>query len=111
MRSPTLAAVIVVTTTTLAQAAQQDDERVRAALRATFSATAPVVGDPAPKSWGGVSLSVPDSSSRQMVAVKIPVGELAMKAARSVVVAHRARAEQKAHEEVLRDLQHYVVSK
>jgi hypothetical protein len=26
-------------------------------------------------------------------------------------VAHRARAEQKAHEEVLRDLQHYVVSK
>ena len=90
-------------------AQQQTDpsvERIRTALLAAQSST--VLTQPTIKSWGGLTLVPPDQIQGQVVQVKVPIGDLVIKATRSIAVARRERAERKAHEEVTNDLRDFL---
>jgi hypothetical protein len=79
-------------------------ERMRAALAAQALVLSEVTR-PTVKLWGGLSLVPPDQVQGQAVQIKIPVGDLVVKATGSAAVALRERTERKAHEEVTKALQ------
>ena len=86
------------------QPADASMERMRAALAAQALVLSEVTR-PTVKLWGGLSLVPPDQVQGQAVQIKIPVGDLVVKATRSLAVTLRERTERKAHEEVTKALQ------
>jgi len=82
-------------------------ERIRAALLAAQGSVLAELTQPTIKLRDGLSLVPPDQAQGQVIQLKIPIGELAVKAARSFAVARRERMERKAHEEVTKALQDF----
>ena len=111
MRIVFVSALLIVSAGAPAFADQQQDaaslNRIRTAL--STLADSPLVIAPAPpiKSWGGITLVTPDVTAGQFIQVKVPVGELAMKAVRAIGNARYERAERKAHDQVARELQEF----
>ena len=83
-------------------------ERIKAALSAPAGLTLPIVVERPMESWGGITLVQPDVTGGQFVQVRVPVGELVMKAVRAVGNARYERAQRKAHEQVARELQEFL---
>jgi hypothetical protein len=85
-------------------------ERIRAALQAqqpiTSEATALVFFAPTkPDGFRlGVLTFVPPDAAGQFISIKVPIGELVMRAAHSVAAAQHRRAENAAHAEVMKAL-------
>jgi hypothetical protein len=92
----------------------QSLERIRAALdtpRATLVSPPwlpPDTTGPVIKTWGWVSFVTPDGTTNgEIVKIRIPAGELTMRAARAIAAAQHRRAERRARAEVIRDLQEF----
>ena len=62
---------------------------------------------PAPTRLGMLTFVPPDLNG-QMVKVIVPVGDLTSRAVHALSTARRRRAERKAHDEVVRDLQEFL---
>jgi hypothetical protein len=87
-------------------------ERVRLALQSSppqpgLTSPTPLVGTaPEIKRFGILTLLPPDTSG-EIVSVRVPVGDLATRAARAVAAVQHRRAERRAHEDVVRALQDF----
>jgi hypothetical protein len=110
MRVPLLT-IITVAIAAAAEAQQpgaESGERVRAAQQISVSTLQippfRILPDPAIRRFGVVTLLPPDTSG-QFVRASVPVGDLAMRAARAVAIAQHRRAEKVAREEVRQTLQ------
>jgi len=80
--------------------------RIKAALESS-AVTTLIPPEPRVKSWGPFSLVPPDTPG-EIVKIRVPVGELAMKTAHTIAVANHERAERKARNEVARELQDFL---
>jgi hypothetical protein len=88
-------------------AGQQPTDASIERLRAALAAQIPVLSQPTVRVRGGLSFVAPDQVQGQAIQLKIPVGELIVKATRSVAVARRERTERKAQKEVTKALQDF----
>jgi hypothetical protein len=80
--------------------------RIKAALESP-TVTTLLPPEPKVKSWGPFSLVPPDTAG-EMIKIRVPIGDLAMKTAHAIAVASHERAERKAHDEVARELQDFL---
>ncbi|MBY0495331.1 MAG: hypothetical protein K2Y23_14055 [Cyanobacteria bacterium] len=111
MRTVAVSALLLVFGAWPASAGQQADpalDRIRAALSAIAESPAIVMTQPPVRSWGGMTMVQPDTVRGEFVRIKVPVGEITMKAARAIQRAHYHRAERKARERVDRALQDFI---
>jgi hypothetical protein len=95
-----------------AQQAPASVERIRIALESPQPPLSidgvPFFGPTKPDEthWGALTFVPPDSPG-QMVNVRVPIGDLVGRAARSVAAAHHHRAEKEAHAEVVKALMEF----
>lgn len=112
MRIVFVSALLVICAGVRPSEAQENDaaslNRIRAALAATADSPLTIAVEPPTRSWGGITLVQPDITGGQFVQVKVPVGEFVMKAVRAIGNARYERAQQKAHEQVARELQEFL---
>ena len=86
-------------------------EPVRLQPSPFISAIPPLWTIPDVKRIGIVMLSPPDSNRGEVVRLVVPVGDLVSRAAHAVVSAQHRRAERKAHDLVLRELQSFLAER
>jgi hypothetical protein len=95
------AAFVVLLTDAESQAQQssQKPEPVTVAAQTPLRVTLPIWVEPPPKRFGVFTLTQPDHRG-EVVQVSVPIGDIAMRAARGIGQAQHRRAEQKARKEV-----------
>jgi hypothetical protein len=118
LRALAVAIVAITVGATIAEAQQPLDnasvDRLRAAVQAPGTPlkfpSLPSWGDPTVRRFGIVTLLPPDTNG-QFVRAVVPIGELAVRASRSVVAARHRRAERDARKAVRRDLHEYLTQR
>jgi hypothetical protein len=115
MRTCALALLLVVVVFAVSLGAQQSQlpvsvEQVRMALQRSqhgILSTAPGSSTIPPIRRFGIVTFVPPDTNGEVVKAALPIGELAMRAVHGLSAAQRRRAEDRAHNEVVRALQDF----